>query len=174
MKYSAIKYFDIANGPGVRTTLFVSGCTHHCKGCFNQETWDFNHGEEFTKEIEDEIIKSMEPDYVKGLTLLGGEPMEKVNQAGLVNFVKRVHEVYPNKSIWCFTGYLYEELLEGGKQRTEYTQELLNCFDVIVDGEFIEEQKNLMLMFKGSSNQRTIDVQESLKQNKIVIRELKR
>ncbi|MCQ3035568.1 MAG: anaerobic ribonucleoside-triphosphate reductase activating protein [Bacilli bacterium] len=174
MKYSAIKYFDIANGPGVRTTLFVSGCTHHCKGCFNQETWDFNHGEEFTKEVEDEIVRSMEPDYVKGLTLLGGEPMEKVNQEGLVNFVKRVHEVYPNKSIWCFTGYLYEELLEGGKQRTEYTQELLNCFDVIVDGEFIEAQKNLMLMFKGSSNQRTIDVQESLKQNKIVIRELKR
>ena len=174
MKYSAIKYFDIANGPGVRTSLFVSGCTHHCKGCFNEETWDFNHGEEFDKNIEDEIIKSMELDYIKGLTLLGGEPMEKVNQKALVNFVKRVHETYPNKTIWCFTGYLFEDLLENGKQFTPYTRDILDCLDVIVDGEFIESQKNLSLIFKGSTNQRTIDVQESLKQNKIVIRELTR
>lgn len=174
MYFGDIKYFDVANGPGIRTTLFVSGCRHHCKGCFNPETWNFSYGKEFNKEVENQILDSLKFEYVKGLTLLGGEPMEKENQEGLYHLIKRVHETYPNKSIWCFTGYLFEDLLKRGKQHFEHTDEILKCLDVIVDGEFQIENKDLRLMFKGSSNQRTIDVQESLKQNKIVLRELVR
>ncbi|MDY6003805.1 MAG: anaerobic ribonucleoside-triphosphate reductase activating protein [Bacilli bacterium] len=169
MKYSAIKYCDVANGPGVRTTLFVSGCTHHCPGCFNKETWDFNHGELFTEEIENQILDSLKPDYIKGLTLLGGEPMEKENQRALLNLLRKTKKLYKDKNIWCFTGYLFEDLLENGKQHIECTDEILSYIDVIVDGEFIESLKNLMLVFKGSSNQRTIDVQKSLKEKQIVL-----
>ena len=169
MKYSAIKYCDVANGPGVRTTLFVSGCTHHCPGCFNKETWDFNHGELFTEEIENQILDSLKPDYIKGLTLLGGEPMEKENQRALLNLLRKTKKLYKDKNIWCFTGYLLEDLLENGKQHIECTDEILSYIDVIVDGEFIESLKNLMLVFKGSSNQRTIDVQKSLKEKQIVL-----
>ena len=169
MKYANIKYFDVANGEGIRTSLFVSGCTHHCKGCFNEVAWDFQYGQDFTEEVENKIIDSLKPYYIAGLTLLGGEPMEKANQKGLVNLVKKVKQIYPEKTIWCFTGYLFEDLLDGGKQRTEYTEQLLNNIDVIVDGKFIEELKDLTLKFKGSSNQRTINVPESLKQNKIVL-----
>lgn len=169
MKYGNIKYCDVANGDGIRTTLFVSGCTHHCFNCFNQMAWDFEYGKEFTKEVEDEIIKSMSPDYIAGLTLLGGEPMEIVNQKGLHDFILRVKEIYPNKNIWCFTGYLFEDLLEGGKQRCEYTQDLLNCIDVLVDGEYVDSLRNLTLKFKGSSNQRTINVPESLRNKKVIL-----
>ena len=169
MKYANIKYFDVANGEGIRTSLFVSGCTHHCKGCFNEVAWDFQYGQDFTEEVENKIIDSLKPYYIAGLTLLGGEPMEKANQKGLFNLVKKVKQIYPEKTIWCFTGYLFEDLLDGGKQRTEYTEQLLNNIDVIVDGKFIEELKDLTLKFKGSSNQRTINVPESLKQNKIVL-----
>ena len=169
MKYANIKYFDVANGEGIRTSLFVSGCTHHCKGCFNEVAWDFQYGQDFTEEVENQIIDSLKPYYIAGLTLLGGEPMEKANQKGLFNLVKKVKQIYPEKTIWCFTGYLFEDLLDGGKQRTEYTEQLLNNIDVIVDGKFIEELKDLTLKFKGSSNQRTINVPESLKQNKIVL-----
>ena len=169
MKYAIFLYYDVANGEGVKTSLFVSGCTHHCKNCFNSIAWDFNYGEEFTKEVEEKIIASLEPYYIKGLTLLGGEPMEIVNQKGLHDFILKVKETYPSKTIWCFTGYLFEDLLEGGKQRCEYTQDILESIDVLVDGKFIEELKNLSLKFKGSSNQRTIDVKESLKQNKVVL-----
>ena len=169
MKYANIKYFDVANGEGIRTSLVVSGCTHHCKGCFNEVAWDCQCGQDFTEEVENKIIDSLKPYYIAGLTLLGGEPMEKANQKGLFNLVKKVKQIYPEKTIWCFTGYLFEDLLDGGKQRTEYTEQLLNNIDVIVDGKFIEELKDLTLKFKGSSNQRTINVPESLKQNKIVL-----
>ncbi len=170
MNYGNIKYYDIANGEGVRVTLFVSGCTHHCKNCFNPETWDFNYGQEFTEEVENNIIKALSPNYINGLTLLGGEPMEPSNQKVLLDFVKKVKKIYPEKSIWCYTGYLFDkELLSPSRAHCPWTKELLSYIDIIVDGEFKEELKDITLRFKGSSNQRVIDVQESLKQNKIVL-----
>lgn len=170
MNYANIKYNDIANGEGVRVSLFVSGCTHHCKNCFNKETWDFNYGRPFDKSVEDEIIKNLEPDYINGLTLLGGEPMEPANQQGLLNFVKRVKAIYPNKTIWCYSGYLFDkELLQPSRAFCTWTRELLSYIDILVDGEFVEELKDITLRFKGSSNQRIIDVQESLKNNCVVL-----
>lgn len=170
MNYANIKYNDIANGEGVRVSLFVSGCTHHCKNCFNKETWDFNYGRPFDKFVEDEIIKNLAPDYINGLTLLGGEPMEPANQQGLLNFVKRVKAIYPNKTIWCYSGYLFDkELLQPSRAFCPWTRELLSYIDVLVDGEFVEELKDITLRFKGSSNQRVIDVQESLKNNCVVL-----
>lgn len=174
MHYAEIKYNDIANGPGIRTTLFVSGCTHHCYNCFNEVAWDFNYGKEWDPEIEDTIIKSLEPEYVTGITLLGGEPMEFINQEGLYSLLTRVKETYPNKTIWCFTGYLFEELLKGGKMHGKYTDYLLEMIDVIVDGEFVQEEYDITLIFKGSRNQRTIDVQASLKEGRTVVMELKK
>ncbi len=159
MNYSNIKYFDIANGLGVRTVLFVSGCRNHCENCFQPETWDFANGEPFTKEVEDELISSMEPDYVQGLTLLGGEPFEPENQAVLAPFMKRFKEECPNKDVWAFTGYVLDkDLVPGGRKYTEYTDDLLSTIDVLVDGPYRDELKNLMLKFRGSSNQRVIDV----------------
>lgn len=170
MNYGNIKYYDIANGEGVRTSLFVSGCTHHCKNCFNPETWDFRYGKPFTKQVEDEIIKSMEPDYINGLTLLGGEPMEKANQRALLPFLKRVRESCPQKTIWCYSGYLFDsELLKESRARCEVTDQMLSLIDILVDGEFKEEQKDITLRFKGSANQRIIDVQKSLKEGKVVL-----
>lgn len=170
MNYGNIKYNDIANGEGVRTTLFVSGCTHHCKNCFNPETWNFNYGKPFTREVEDEIIVSLNPAHINGLTLLGGEPMEPINQQALLPFVKRVKAAYPNKTIWCYSGYLFDsELLGNGRAHGPNTLELLSYIDVLVDGEFKEELKDITLRFKGSSNQRVIDVKQSLKQNKVVL-----
>ena len=168
MNYSAIKNYDIANGLGVRVTLFVSGCTHHCEGCFNEETWSFSSGKPFTKEIEDEIIKLLSPDYIKGLTLLGGEPMEKVNQAALYPFVKRVKEAYPDKNIWCYSGYTLDEITKG-RAHTDVTDALLGFIDVLVDGEFKKELYSIALKFRGSSNQRVIDLKETLKQGKTVL-----
>ena len=170
MNYGNIKYYDIANGEGVRTSLFVSGCTHHCKNCFNPETWDFRYGKPFTKQVEDEIIKSLEPDYINGLTLLGGEPMEKANQRALLPFLKRVRESCPQKTIWCYSGYLFDsELLNESRARCEVTDQMLSLIDILVDGEFKEEQKDITLRFKGSANQRIIDVQKSLKEGKVVL-----
>ncbi len=170
MNYAAIKKCDIANGTGVRTSLFVSGCRHHCKGCFQPETWDFDFGNEFTSEIEDDIIESLEPDYIEGLTLLGGEPFEPENQRVLVKFLKRVREIYPDKSIWCYSGYLLdEELLKDSKARCEVTDEMLSYIDVLVDGEFVLEKKNIMLKFRGSENQRIINVKKSLETGEIVL-----
>lgn len=164
MYYADIKQFDVANGPGVRISLFVSGCTHHCKNCFNQETWDFHYGKPFTKEEEDRIVAYLKPSHIAGLTLLGGEPFEHVNQQGLLPLLRRVKEAYPEKSIWAFSGYLFDEQIVGKMcQEWDETKELLSYIDVLVDGEFIEEQKNVNLRFKGSANQRTILVQESLK-----------
>ena len=170
MHYGNIKFNDIANGEGVRTSLFVSGCTHHCKGCFNPETWDFNYGNEFTKEIEDKIIDSLKPSHISGLTLLGGEPMEPANQKVLLEFVKRVKQIYPQKTIWCYTGYLFdEELLKPSRAHCPWTKELLSYIDILIEGEFKYELKDITLRFKGSSNQRVIDVQESLKQNQVIL-----
>ena len=170
LNYSNIKTYDIANGPGIRLSLFVSGCTHHCKGCFNQMTWDFDYGQPFTEETIDYIMKQMAQDCYQGITLLGGEPMEPVNQKGLLPLVKRFKETYPEKDLWCYTGYLYDEDLLGHfcKVMPE-TEELLKRIDVLVDGEFILAKKDITLLFKGSSNQRTIDVQRSRKEGKIVL-----
>lgn len=170
MNFANIKFNDIANGEGIRTSLFVSGCTHHCKNCFNKIAWDFNYGNEFTVEVEDKIIKSLEPYYINGLTLLGGEPMEPANQKGLLNLVKRVKQTYPNKTIWCYTGYLFdEELLKPSRAHCDFTKELLSYIDILVDGKFVEELKDVSLRFKGSSNQRVIDVQKSLKSDSVVL-----
>ena len=169
MYYSEIKECDIANGPGVRVTLFVSGCTHHCKGCFNEMTWDFQYGREFTEEAVDKVLKLLEPPYIAGLTLLGGEPMEYRNQQGLLPLLRKVKEVYPDKTIWCYTGYLYEkDILEDFCGKWPETREMLSCLDVIVDGEFVEELKDISLRFRGSSNQRIIDVKKSMQTGKIV------
>lgn len=170
MNYAEIKTCDIANGPGVRTSLFVSGCTHRCQNCFNEVAWDFNYGKPFTKETEDYILETLKPDYIKGLTLLGGEPMEHVNQIGLLPFIRRVKEMYPQKSIWCFTGYTFEtDILERMCKEYPETEELISYFDVIVDGKFVQELRNLMLRFRGSENQRIINVRDSLKEGKTIL-----
>ena len=159
MNYSNIKYFDIADGEGVRTTLFVSGCRHACPGCFNASAWDFAAGEPFTREVEDEILESLEPPFIDGLTLLGGEPMEPENQRALLPFVRRVRKRFPEKSIWCFTGEVYENLLdEASPYRCEATDELLALIDVLVDGPFLQAEHDISLRFRGSANQRVIDL----------------
>lgn len=172
MNYADIKQYDVANGPGIRISVFVSGCTHYCKGCFNHEAWDFNYGSEFTEETIERVIEYMKPSYIKGLTVLGGEPMEPQNQPGVLALVKRVKEVYPQKSIWLFSGYDFEKDIMGRMwKEVPETKELLSCLEVLVDGEFVEELKNLSLRFKGSSNQRTIRVPESLREGKVVLYE---
>jgi anaerobic ribonucleoside-triphosphate reductase activating protein len=163
MNYADIKQYDVANGPGIRVSLFVSGCRHYCKNCFNQEAWDFQYGQSFTDETIETIIRYMQPSYVKGLTLLGGEPLERVNQQGLLPLLRKVRSTYPDKNIWCFTGFDYERDVIGSMYANwEETRELLSLIDVLVDGEFMEDKKDLSLRFKGSSNQRTILVPESL------------
>ena len=172
MNYAEIKRFDIANGLGIRVSLFVSGCTHHCKNCFNSIAWDFNYGKEFTKEVEDSIIKMLNNPNVSGLTLLGGEPMEPVNQMGLIDFLRRVKKEVPNKNIWCYTGYTLEHDLLMGRAHTPITEEILSYIDVLVDGKYVEELKSLMLKFRGSSNQRLIDLPKTLQTGEIVLLEL--
>ena len=170
MNYAEIKYCDVANGPGVRTSLFVSGCSHHCPGCFNEIAWDFEYGKPFTQETIDAILASLEPDYIQGLTLLGGEPFEYSNQKGLLPLVRQVREVLPQKDIWCFTGFLFDkDIIENMCKRWKETNELLSYIDVLVDGRFVEELKNLNLKFKGSENQRTILVNESLKSGNVIL-----
>ncbi|MDE6407314.1 MAG: anaerobic ribonucleoside-triphosphate reductase activating protein [Anaeroplasmataceae bacterium] len=169
MNYATIKKYDIANGLGVRVSLFVSGCTHHCKNCFNAVAWDFNYGDLFTKEVEDEIISALKQPMITGLTLLGGEPMEPQNQRGLHNFLKRVKNEAPNKDIWCYTGYTLETDLLVGRARIDITDDILSMIDVLVDGKFVEELKDLTLKFRGSSNQRVIDLKKSLATNQITI-----
>lgn len=169
MHYADIKYFDIANGPGVRTTLFVSGCTHHCKNCFQPETWNFNFGIPFTKETEEEIIESLKHPNVQGLTLLGGEPLEPQNTAALLPFVKKVKTECPTKDIWCFTGDVLEELLNNPNRCNDDTEKLLSYIDVLVDGPYIEDLHDITLRFRGSSNQRIIDLPQTLKQGHTVL-----
>ncbi len=164
MNYATIKNYDIADGPGVRVSLFVSGCRHHCKGCFNAETWDFRFGQPYTKETQAEILDYLKPDYIQGFTLLGGEPFEPENQVELVHLLREIRQTYPKKDIWCYTGYLYDvDLIKGGKVFTDVTQEMLSYIDVLVDGEFIEAEKDLSLEFRGSRNQRIIDLREGIK-----------
>ena len=159
MNYAAIKKTDVANGPGVRVSLFVSGCTHHCKGCFNEEAWDFSYGKPFDQNAVKEIMEALEPDYIRGFSLLGGEPFEPENQAVLVGVLRHVRERYPQKTIWCYSGYLFDvDLAEGGRVYTEVTDEMLSYIDVLVDGEFVEELKDITLKFRGSSNQRILEL----------------
>ncbi len=169
MNYGAIKKCDIANGVGVRTVLFVSGCRHHCKGCFQPETWNFDYGERYTKETEDEIIESLRPDYVDGITLLGGEPFEPENQRELVKLLRRIKKELPQKTVWSFSGYTYEELTGDSRAVCEVTNEMLSMLDVLVDGEFVEAKRNISLRFRGSENQRLIDMNKTRKEGKIVL-----
>lgn len=170
MNYATINNCDIANGIGVRVSLFVSGCTHHCPNCFNEEAWDFNYGNPFTEETENKIIELLKPSYIKGLSLLGGEPMEPANQLALLPFIRKVKEIYPEKTIWCYTGYLFDKnIQEDMFINLPYTKELVSYFDVMVDGPFVEELKDLRLRFRGSSNQRLIDVKKTLETNQIVL-----
>ncbi|MCR5024717.1 MAG: anaerobic ribonucleoside-triphosphate reductase activating protein [Lachnospiraceae bacterium] len=173
MNYGNIKYFDIADGIGVRTTLFVSGCTHHCRDCFQPETWDFDFGEEFTEVQENEIIESLKGDYVEGLTLLGGEPFEPGNQKVLLPFLKRVREEVPDKSIWAYSGFTWEELNDPENKRchTEDTLPMLSLLDILVDGEFHTLEKDLTLRFRGSANQRVLDVKKSFEEKVPVLSE---
>lgn len=170
MNYATIKSRDIANGPGVRVSLFVSGCTHHCKGCFNAVAWDFDYGQPFTQETIDSILEMLQPAYVKGITLLGGEPFEPENQPALVALLRQIKEKYPEKSIWSFSGYLFDrDILPGKLGDPAITREFVSYLDVLVDGRFVEEKKDLTLRFRGSSNQRIIDVPASLAKGEIVL-----
>ena len=170
MYYADIKKADVANGVGVRVSVFVSGCTHHCKNCFNEQAWDFHYGKEFTEKEIEKVVNLMDHSYVSGLTLLGGEPFEHVNQQGLLPLVKKVKEKFPNKNIWCYSGYTFEkDIIERMCKEWKETPELLSYIDVLVDGEFQEDKKDIKLKFRGSSNQRIIDVKKSLKNNKTVL-----
>lgn len=170
MHYAAIKRRDIADGPGVRVSLFVSGCTHRCKGCFNEEAQNFSYGEPFTPAVEEALLEDLAPDYVDGLTLLGGEPFEPVNQRALLPFLRRVRERFPQKDVWAYTGYVYEEeLLRESRARCEVTDELLSLVDVLVDGEFVEEEKDITLLFRGSANQRLIDLKATRAAGAVVL-----
>lgn len=170
MNYADIKRIDVANGPGVRVSLFVSGCTHHCKGCFNAETWDFNYGNIFTNHEINKIMDYLEPSYIQGLSILGGEPFEYSNQQGLLPLMRRLKERYPDKNVWCYTGYDFDkDIRDDMMQKWPETRELIDYIDIIVDGKFIEEQKDLSLRFRGSANQRIIDVKKSLETNEIVL-----
>ena len=169
MNYATIKNCDIANGPGVRVSLFVSGCTHHCKGCFNEMAWDFDYGQPFTEETEKQLLDMMKPAYISGLTLLGGEPFEPKNHGPIVAFLRKLKEAYPEKGVWAFSGYTYDKIISGTLGDPEITREYLSYLDVLVDGPFIAEQKNLALRFRGSENQRLIDMPATLKEGKVVL-----
>lgn len=170
MNYASIKIMDVANGPGVRMSLFVSGCNHHCKNCFNEEAWDFSYGKPFTQKEIDYIIDYVSSPYVKGLTVLGGEPLEHINQQGLLPLFRQFKEKLPDKSLWCFTGYEFERDVLGWMfDKYDETKELFSYIDVLVDGKFVEELKDLSLRFKGSSNQKTILVKESLEAGKTIL-----
>lgn len=170
MNYAEIKTFDVANGPGIRVSLFVSGCTHHCPGCFNEQAWDFHYGKPFTEKTVDFIMDTLSFGAYAGITFLGGEPFERVNQQGLLPLAKKIKEVYPDKTIWCFTGYEFERDIMGQMyQEWPETKELLSYIDVLVDGPFIEALKNVRLVFRGSENQRIIKIPETLKTGQIVL-----
>ncbi len=170
MNYATIKPFDVANGPGVRVSLFVSGCTHRCEGCFNEEAWDFSFGEAFTEKETEKILEYLRPAHIRGFSLLGGEPFEPVNQKVLCELLEKIKQTYPEKDIWCYTGYTLEtDLLSGRLCDREITEKMLRNIDILVDGKFVLALKNLKLRFKGSENQRIIDLQKTLKENKIIL-----
>lgn len=170
MNYGQVFYADTANGIGARISLFVSGCTHHCPGCFNEETWDFNFGDPFTREVEDDIIEHLRPSYIDGLSLLGGEPMEAQNQRALLPFLERLKQEVPHATVWIYSGYTFEELLDETNSRchTEATRRILELADILVDGKFILAEKDVKLRFRGSRNQRILELKESLKENRPV------
>lgn len=170
MNIGEIKTFDVANGTGIRVTIFVSGCTNRCKGCFQPQTWDFGYGEPYTEKTEDFILSELKKPQYKGLTLLGGEPFEPENQKELAKLVRRVKDEFTNRDIWAFTGFIYDrDLVAGGCRYTDVTDEMLDCIDILVDGPFIEEKRNLCLKFRGSENQRIIDLKKTRKTGKIVL-----
>ncbi len=170
MNYATIKKHDVANGPGVRVSLFVSGCTHHCPECFNAEAWDFQYGQPYTEETQEEILKALDHSYIRGISLLGGEPFEDANRRTVTALLKRVRELYPEKDVWCYTGYTYDtDLLRWIQEGKKDVRLLLSLIDVLVDGEFIAARKNLRIPFRGSENQRIIDVQASLRQKETVL-----
>ena len=170
MNYATIKYYDIANGPGVRTSVFVSGCRHHCPGCFNEVAWDFGYGQPFDKPVRNEVFASCKPDYITGLSLLGGEPMEPQNQRALLPFLRRVRKELPEKTIWAFSGFTWEELnTPGSHPCCEVTPELLSLLDVLVDGRFVQALYDISLRFRGSSNQRIIDVPKTLESGNLTL-----
>ena len=170
MNYATFRTHDVANGPGVRVSLFVSGCTHRCPECFNSEAWDFSYGQAYTKEIEENIIAALAPDYIKGFSLLGGEPFEPSNQAVLVDLLKKIKATYPQKTVWCYTGYDFEkDILPCRLGDPAVTRRMIECIDVLVDGEFVAEKKDLSLRFRGSSNQRIINVPQSLLRGETVL-----
>lgn len=171
MNYGEIKKNDIANGEGVRTSLFVSGCRHHCKNCFNQSTWDFGFGKPFTKETADDIIESCRPSWINGLSLLGGEPFEPENQKELLQLLISFKEQLPDKTVWCYSGFTYEEITGAAESRahTDISEKMLRLIDVLVDGRFVEEKKDISLVFRGSSNQRIIDVKKTMENNEIIL-----
>ena len=170
MNYATIKNNDIANGPGVHVSLFVFGCTHQCPGCFNEEAWDFDYGTPFTQDTIDSILEMLEPPHIKGLTLLGGEPFEPQNQPEILKLLRQLKTKYHNKTVWAFSGYLFDkDILSGRLGPWEITKEYLQYVDVLVDGPFVISQKDMSLRFRGSSNQRLIDVQASLKENKVIL-----
>ena len=170
MNFGQVFYADTANGIGARISLFVSGCTHHCPGCFNEETWDFNFGDPFTREVEDDIIEHLRPSYIDGLSLLGGEPMEAQNQRALLPFLERLKQEVPHATVWIYSGYTFEELLDETNSRchTEATRRILELADILVDGKFILAEKDMKLRFRGSRNQRILELKESLKENRPV------
>ena len=168
MNYAVIKKFDIANGPGVRVSLFVSGCRHKCKNCFNSEAWDFSYGAPLTDETVDEIVTAIDKDYIEGFSLLGGEPFEPENQAGIYKVLKAIKEKCPQKTVWCYSGFLFEELLSGTVGDKDLVLKCLQLIDVLVDGKFVEALKSPSLLFRGSSNQRIIDVKKSILQGEVI------
>ena len=168
MFYANIKKYDVANGVGVRVSLFVSGCTHRCKGCFNAEAWDFSYGKPYTEETEEEILDALDKDYIAGLSLLGGEPFEPQNQRALLPLLRKFRERYPQKDVWCYSGYTFHtDLQPGGRAHCEATDEMLSMLDILVDGEFVEDLKDLKLRFRGSANQRIIDVPRTLREGEV-------
>ena len=170
MNYAGLKKTDVANGTGIRVTLFVSGCTHACKNCFNEEAWDFNYGEKYTKKIEDEVISALDKPYIKGLTLLGGEPMHPNNQEEVAKLVERVKKEFPEKDIWLFTGFDFnKDILNKMYKFIPTTKKIIDNIDVLVDGKFVDELKNVKQYFRGSENQRIIDVQKSLENMEVTL-----
>lgn len=169
MRYASIRKMDISNGEGVGVALFVQGCSFHCKGCFNSETWDFNGGKEWTEEVENDFLELVSKPYITRISILGGEPLEKENLGCLYYLVMKIKKDYPDKKIWIYSGYTFEKLMSDYPQINVFRQLILKYCDVLVDGQFEEDKKDLMLKFRGSKNQRVIDVQESLKQNKVIL-----
>lgn len=173
MNYAGIKYCDIANGTGCRTVLFVSGCRNACKGCFQPQTWDFGYGDVFDDSVQLEVMESLKPEYIEGITLLGGEPFEEENQKALLIFMRKLKKAYPDKNVWAYTGYIYDkDLIVGGRKHTGDTDELLSMIDILVDGPFQQELSDISLKFRGSSNQRIINLEETLKAGKTILLDL--